>query len=70
MPDADTASYPPQFAGLWKYIEDWQKVFTHFDRDRSNSIDGQELHQALQQFGYNLSPPLMHLVEAKYGVSR
>lgn len=56
-----------QFAGLWKYIKDWQNVFRHFDRDRSGSIDGQELHAALQQFGYNLSPHLLRLVEQKYG---
>ena len=24
-----------EFAGLWKYISDWQNVFRHFDRDRS-----------------------------------
>ena len=41
----------PQFAGLWKYIKDWQNVFRHFDRDRSGSIDGAELNQALAQFG-------------------
>ncbi|KAI0087074.1 hypothetical protein BDY19DRAFT_986188 [Irpex rosettiformis] len=57
-----------EFAGLWKYIKDWQNVFRHFDRDRSGSIDGHELHQALAQFGYNLSPQLLHLVEQKYGV--
>jgi peflin len=56
-----------QFAGLWKYIKDWQNVFRHFDRDRSGSIDGQELAEALRQFGYNLSPPLLQLVERKYG---
>lgn len=56
-----------QFSGLWKYIKDWQNVFRHFDRDRSGSIDGQELTQALAQFGYNLSPHLMNLVEKKYG---
>ena len=57
----------PEFAGLWKYIQDWQNVFRHFDRDRSGSIDGHELHAALAQFGYNLSPQLLHLVEQKYG---
>lgn len=56
-----------QFAGLWKYIKDWQNVFRHFDRDRSGSIDGRELQQALSQFGYNLSPQLLQLVERKYG---
>lgn len=56
-----------QFAGLWKYIKDWQNVYRHFDRDRSGSIDTNELHDALRQFGYNLSPQLLQLVERKYG---
>ncbi|EIN06448.1 EF-hand [Punctularia strigosozonata HHB-11173 SS5] len=55
-----------EFAGLWKYIRDWQNVFRHFDRDRSGSIDGRELQEALSQFGYNLSPQLLTLVERKY----
>jgi len=55
-----------EFSGLWKYITDWQGVFKHFDRDASGSIDGGELTQALQQFGYNLSPQLLHLVQSKY----
>ena len=60
-------TFPSQFSGLWKYIKDWQNVFRHFDRDRSGSIDRGELQQALTQFGYNLSPPLMNLLEKKYG---
>ncbi|PPQ78527.1 hypothetical protein CVT25_011799 [Psilocybe cyanescens] len=55
-----------EFAGLWKYITDWQNVFRHFDRDRSGSIEGRELAEALQSFGYNLSPQLLSLVEHKY----
>jgi peflin len=55
-----------EFAGLWKYIKDWQNVFRHFDRDRSGSIDGQELREALSQFGYQLSPQLLDLVQRKY----
>lgn len=56
-----------EFAGLWKYISDWQGVFRHFDRDRSGSIEGRELAEALRSFGYNLSPPLLTLIEHKYG---
>jgi len=56
-----------EFSGLWKYIKDWQNVFRHFDRDGSGSIDGRELSEALRQFGYNLAPPLLALVERKYG---
>ena len=58
-----------EFAGLWKYIQDWQNVFRHFDRDRSGSIEGRELAEALRSFGYNLSPNLLTLVEHKYGES-
>lgn len=55
-----------EFAGLWQYVKDWQGVFRHFDADRSGSIEGSELSNALRQFGYNLSPPLLQLVLAKY----
>jgi len=60
-----------EFSGLWKYISDWQNVFRHFDADRSGSIEGRELSEALRSFGYNLSPGLLTLVEQKYasGVS-
>ena len=50
---------------MWKYIKDWQNVYRHFDRDRSGSIDTNELNEALRQFGYNLSPQPLRLVEAK-----
>ncbi|KDR81464.1 hypothetical protein GALMADRAFT_263747 [Galerina marginata CBS 339.88] len=55
-----------EFAGLWKYISDWQNVFRHFDHDRSGTIEGRELAEALKSFGYNLSPQLLTLVEHKY----
>ncbi|KAJ7151881.1 hypothetical protein C8R43DRAFT_1087927 [Mycena crocata] len=55
-----------EFAGLWKYIKDWQNVFKHFDRDNSGSIEGEELANALRQFGYNLNPELLMLVQRKY----
>jgi len=58
-----------EFSGLWRYVKDWQGVFRHFDADKSGSIDGQELANALKQFGYNLSPQLLHLLQAKYGAA-
>jgi len=59
-----------EFVGLWKYIKDWQGVFRHFDTDQSGSISGQELQKALSQFGLNLSPQLLDLVQKKYaGIS-
>jgi hypothetical protein len=62
-----TSLSPAEFAGLYKYVSDWRNVFFHFDRDRSGSIEGRELAEALRNFGYNLSPPLLALVEQKYG---
>ena len=50
--------------------QDWQGVFLHFDRDRSGTIDGNELQAALNQFGYRLSPNLLNLLERKYGGHR
>lgn len=46
-----------------------QNVFRHFDKDRSGSIEGNELKDALAQFGYNLNPQLLQLLERKYGRS-
>ncbi|KAJ7610043.1 hypothetical protein DFH06DRAFT_1246582 [Mycena polygramma] len=57
-----------EFQGLWKYIQDWQRVFRLSDGDGSGHIDSRELAQALKGFGYNLSPPLLTLVERKYAV--
>jgi Ca2+-binding EF-hand superfamily protein len=55
-----------EFSGLWRYVKDWQNVFRHFDKDRSGSIDSNELQAALKQFGFNLSPQLLTEVEKKY----
>lgn len=52
---------------MWKYISDWQNVFKHFDKDRSGTIDGYELAEALRSFGYNLAPSILTLIEQKYG---
>ncbi|EJD44073.1 EF-hand [Auricularia subglabra TFB-10046 SS5] len=57
-----------EFAGLWKYISDWQNVFRHFDRDRSGSIDNGELQSALKSFGYHLSPATMRIIADKYSI--
>jgi Ca2+-binding EF-hand superfamily protein len=47
--------------------QDWQGVFLHFDRDRSGTIESNELQAALAQFGYRLSPQLLGLLQRKYG---
>ncbi|KAG0152039.1 hypothetical protein CROQUDRAFT_650642 [Cronartium quercuum f. sp. fusiforme G11] len=59
-----------EFAGLWKYIKDWQGVFRHFDSDRSGTIAGPELRNALDQFGFRLPPHLLQLLERKYVMNK
>ncbi|XP_056154440.1 peflin [Lampris incognitus] len=44
------------FSALWDFMQQWRNLFQHYDRDRSGCISGAELHQALAQMGYNLSP--------------
>ncbi|CAN0072351.1 programmed cell death protein 6 [Lethenteron reissneri] len=51
-----------EFAGLWKYVTDWQGVFRSFDRDNSGFIDKQELKGALSSFGYRFSDQLLDLL--------
>ncbi|EIW85411.1 EF-hand [Coniophora puteana RWD-64-598 SS2] len=58
-----------EFAGLWKYIADWQNVFKHFDRDASGTIESRELAEAFRSFGYDLSPQMINLIERKYSAA-
>ncbi|XP_037651511.1 peflin [Sebastes umbrosus] len=44
------------FSALWDFMQRWRALFQQYDRDRSGTISGTELHQALAQMGYNLSP--------------
>ncbi|KAM6959532.1 peflin [Aplochiton taeniatus] len=44
------------FSALWEFMQQWRALFTQYDRDRSGCISATELHQALSQMGYNLSP--------------
>lgn len=47
-----------EFAGVWKYITDWQNIFRTYDRDNSGFIDKIELKQALTGFGKRQSVPV------------
>ncbi|KAI8984225.1 hypothetical protein BDF20DRAFT_858681 [Mycotypha africana] len=55
-----------EFAGLWKYIEDWKRCFQAFDTDNSGNIDHVEMGNALKTFGYNLSEPFIRLLVQKF----
>uniref|UniRef100_A0A452E9T3 Programmed cell death protein 6 n=1 Tax=Capra hircus TaxID=9925 RepID=A0A452E9T3_CAPHI len=55
-----------EFAGVWKYITDWQNVFRTYDRDNSGMIDKNELKQALSGFGYRLSDQFHDILIRKF----
>ncbi|XP_069751661.1 peflin isoform X2 [Narcine bancroftii] len=54
------------FSALWKFLQQWRIMFQQFDRDRSGTINPQELQQALSQLGYNLSPQFIQFLTSRY----
>ncbi|XP_077338072.1 peflin [Lithobates pipiens] len=54
------------FSALWTYLQQWKSLFQQYDRDRSGSISYAELHQALSQMGYSLSPQFVQQVMTRY----
>ncbi|XP_041932138.1 peflin isoform X2 [Alosa sapidissima] len=54
------------FSALWTYLQQWKGLFQQFDRDRSGSINSNEMHQALAQMGYNLSPQFIQKLVGRY----
>ena len=60
----------PSYIGvLTVRAQSWQGVFGYFDKNKSNTIDGDELEQALKQYGYrdDLTTDLQELLKRKYG---
>ncbi|KAF8265031.1 hypothetical protein EI94DRAFT_1736970 [Lactarius quietus] len=58
-----------EFSDLWAFIKGWQRVFDHFDRDRSGTIDRTELQNALIYFGYKVTPELLDILQLKYDLT-
>lgn len=56
------------FSALWGFLQQWRALFQQYDRDRSGTISGTELHQALGQMGYNLSPQFTETLVGRFAV--
>lgn len=56
------------FSALWDFMQRWRALFQQYDRDRSGTISGTELHQALAQMGYNLSPQFAETLVRRFAV--
>ncbi|KAM4550580.1 peflin [Fundulus diaphanus] len=55
------------FSALWDYLQQWRALFQQYDMDRSGCISGTELHQALAQMGYKLSPQFSETLVQRFG---
>ena len=51
-------------------MSDWKKCFDGYDRDRSGSIDFNELKAALAQFGYRVSDQFVQFLIYKHDPHR
>ncbi|XP_076006058.1 peflin [Genypterus blacodes] len=56
------------FSALWVFMQQWRALFQQYDRDRSGCISGMELHQALAQMGYNLSPQFSETLVGRFTI--
>jgi Ca2+-binding EF-hand superfamily protein len=65
---ADPGSAVPQsHRRLTVRAQSWEEAFRHYDKNKNNAIDGDELEEALERFGYSLTPQLQGLLKRKYG---
>lgn len=58
------------FSALWTYLQQWKGLFQQFDRDRSGSINSNEMQQALAQMGYNLTPQFTQKLVERFSPPR
>ncbi|XP_076046563.1 programmed cell death protein 6-like [Oratosquilla oratoria] len=55
-----------EFSQLFGFISQWTNVYRSYDKDNSGTIDEGEMHQALQQMGFRLSPQFTAFGVAKF----
>ncbi|XP_068179181.1 sorcin-like isoform X2 [Antennarius striatus] len=58
-----------EFKELWQAINGWKTTFMNYDRDRSGTMEGHELQQAITAFGYNLSPQALGIIMKRYSIN-
>ncbi|KAF1388476.1 hypothetical protein PFLUV_G00090610 [Perca fluviatilis] len=56
-----------EFKDLWQVLNGWKMTFASYDRDRSGTVEGQELQHAVASMaGYNLSPQAMNIIMKRF----
>lgn len=59
-----------EFGRLHEFLTNVQQSFEFFDRDRSNSLNYEEIRSALQHAGYSLDDPALRVVFNRFDPSR
>jgi calcium-binding protein CML len=57
---------PAGFVKAWRALKHWQTVFEKFDRDRSRTIEQDELRNALFSLGFAVPPQVLQMLVSKY----
>lgn len=55
-----------EFKELSGVLNGWKTTFMNYDRDRSGTVEPQEMQQALVHMGYNLSPQAFNCILKRY----
>ncbi|XP_051261386.1 sorcin isoform X2 [Dicentrarchus labrax] len=58
-----------EFKELSQALNGWKNTFASYDRDRSGTVEGPEMQQAINTMGYNLSPQAMNVIMNRYSTS-
>jgi Ca2+-binding EF-hand superfamily protein len=59
-----------EFGKLHEFLTNVQQSFEFFDKDRSNSLNYEEISNALQHAGYKLDPPALRVIFNRFDPSR
>ncbi|XP_015275551.1 PREDICTED: calpain-3 [Gekko japonicus] len=55
-----------EFRHLWDKIKSWQKIFKHYDMDRSGTINSYEMRNAIKDAGFQLNNQLYDIITMRY----
>lgn len=57
-----------EFKDLWQALNGWKQTFLSYDRDRSGTVEANELQHAITSMGFNLSPQAMNIIMKRYSL--
>lgn len=56
-----------EFKTLWVLLKKWKDVWYSYDEDRSGSLSGFELREALNSAGYHVNNKVLNSLMHRYG---